>query len=648
MEFLFYILIGVCTAIFLYVVYTFFVKRADMYYTDGSFFGKLVKIGEENIFSTQYEGKVGDTSEKDEKAFIRQVSEGYANAPLRKGYVLKEGKIFNDADNQVAFCDPIGTPWFGLLGNILSAILIILVAIGLIFFVGNTQSNQAILAFGIMLLIIGIIKSYFTRKSVIYLTDNQGNQTDEKIGFVTELRFSNNGGISRLTKAAGCMALYEVFETSQSYKDVGRLPSFSAKDLAFPAMLVYLLLFFILSNVILGIDRSDLQQEGFSYAAIMLLIYGMIWYMMYILKTDMGNQNQTFYPLLQIINRNTGIRGWNLLLIFLSAFATILTFTGLTVANNAGGFVFFPLFFVILFATLYNFFKDPAIQWQIQEPVDRIINPVIARLGRVHAPVVIPQTDVKKIEFNWDLSKTMIDGLSGEKQITFDVNINNFSLDGKVRKENPFYGKDVNGLDNWRQAWEFDQDGKPTGLKYDVFNGMIKHVLEKNPQPESENELIEKIVSVCRVVMIQHNLPYFKIFDLVTTFCQEEIDFKADSDCVEIKNAKEYVRFPIETLVDGHGDCDCYSALAYKILKKLNLQSDDFKYAYCYEDNHTSKHAFLLLKKNGSIPFPDSFVSYSIPKLGGKEYVFCECTIRPWKVGVNNSFSLDKLQIIDL
>lgn len=648
MALLLYILIGVCTAIFLYVVYTFFVKRADMYYTDGSFFGKLVKKGEESIFSTQHEGKVGDTSEKEEKAFIRQVTEGsqgYVNAPTKKGYVVKEGKIFNDADTQVAFCDPDGTPWFGLVGNVLPAMLIILVATGLIIFGGSTLSNQAILAFGIMLLIIGLIKSYFTRKSIIYLTDNQGNPTDQKIGFVTELRFSNNAGISRLTKGAGCMALYEAFETSQSHKDVGLLPSFSAKDLAFPSMLVYLLLFSLLSNFILGIDRSNLQQEGFSYAAVMILIYGMIWYFMYILKTDMGNQNQTFYPLLQIINRNTGIRGWNLLLIFISALATILTITGLTKGNNVGGFVFFPLFFVIFFATLYNFFKDPAAQWQMQEPVDRIINSAVQRLGRINA--VIHQGQSERLEFNWDLSKTKIAGLSGTKNIIFEVDKNNFMPGGKVRMENPFYGKDQSsGMENWKKAWTWD-NGNETGIDHAKFKEMIKEVLQKNP--EAENEIIDKIVEACKSIMSEHNLPFYEIFNLVTNFCQYQVDYKLDSECQELAGAKEYVRFAIESLKDKQGDCDCYSALAYKILKRLNLQPDDIKYAYSFSDTtDTNKHAFLLIKKNGSIPFPNSIASASIPQLGGNEYVFCECTIRPWKVGYNDRFAMDQLQIIDL
>jgi hypothetical protein len=647
MALLFYILIGVCTAIFFYVVYTFFVKRADMYYIDGSFFGKIVKVGEENVFSTQHEGKVGDISEKDEKAFIRQVTEGYANAPFKKGYVVKEGKIFNDEDTQVAFCDPIGKPWFGLLSNILPAIIIILVAIGLLVFSGNTKNNLVIMAYGIVLLIIGLIKSYFTRKSIINLTDNQGNPTDEKIGFVTELCFTKKDDINQLTKGAGCMVLYEAYETIQSHKDVGRLPSFSAKDLAFPSMLVYLLLFSILSNLILGFDRSELKEEGFSYAAVMILIYGMIWYFMYILKTDMGNQNQTFYPLLQIINRNTGMRGWNLLLIFISALATILTIFGLTEGNNVGGFVFFPLFLVIFFATLYNFFNDSAAQWQIQEPVDHIINPSIQRLGRVIAPIPNGQSEI--LEFNWDLSKTEIEGISGTKTIVCEVDKNNFISGGKVRLENPFYGKDLSGIENWKKAWTWENDnfsGNETGINHSKFIAMIKEVLQKNP--ESENQIIDKIVEACKSIMTEHNLPYFEIFNLVTNFCQYEVDYKLDSDCTELEGAKEYVRFAIESLKDGYGDCDCYCALAYKILKKLNLQPDDIKYAYSFNDTNTSKHAFLLLKKNGTIPFPNTISSTQVPQLDNKEYVFCECTIRPWKVGHNDRFALDQIQIIDL
>jgi hypothetical protein len=647
MALLFYILIGVCTAIFFYVVYTFFVKRADIYFTDGSFFGKLVKEDDENIFSTQHEGTIGDINEKDNRAFVRQKLESeYTIAPLKKGYVVKEGKIYNDVDVPVAIVDPIGVSWFGLLGNVLPATTIILVALGLIFAAGDSRNSKFILSFGIIILLVGIIKSYLTKKSIVYLTDDQGNQTDQKIGFVTELRFSNKEAINRLTKAAGCLALYEAFEINHSHKDVGRLPSFSAKDLAFPSMLIYFCLFFITSNITLGIDRGNLQQEGFSYIAMMLLIYGMVWYFMYILKTDMGNQNQTFYPLLQIINRNTGIRGWNLLLIFISALATILTITGLTNGNNVGGFVYFPLFFVIFFATLFNFINDSAAQWQIQEPVDRIINPNIRRLGRINAQVAIPQGEIERLKFEWDLSKTEITGLTGTKTIELDVNKNNFLADGKTRLANPFFGKDsITGKENWKKAWTWDND-KETGIDYNMFNDMIKQVLQKNP--ESEGELIEKIVDLCRRIMIDNNLPYYDIFNLVSNFCQYQVDYKLDSECQELGGAKEYVRFAIESLKDKKGDCDCYTALAYKILKKLNVQSDDIKYAYTFEADNVGKHAFLLLKKNGSIPFPASISSTIVPKLGGNEYVFCECTIRPWKLGFNDRFSVDNLQIIDL
>ena len=646
MALLLYILIGVSTAILFYVVYTFFVKRADMYYSDSSFFGKLVKVGDKNIFSTQHEGKIGDISEKDNKAFIRQVIEGYAITPINKGYATEDGKIFDDSDVQIAFCDPNGTPWYGLFANIIFALIIILISLGLIFTRGNSPESQYILGFGITLLLVGLIKSYFTRMSEVYTTDNQGNITNEKIGFVTELRFSNNAGISRLTKAAGCMALYDAFEISQSHKDVGRLPSFSAKDLAFPSMLVYLFLFSVLSNFILGIDRSDLKQEGFSYAAIMILIYGMIWYLMYILKTDMGNQNQTFYPLLQIINRNTGIRGWNLFLIFISAIATILTITGASNGNNAGGFIFFPLFLVIFFATLHNFLYSSVAQWQMQEPVDHIINPLAQRPSRTFSN--IPPGQSEQIEFNWDLSKTEIQGLSGTKTIAFNVDKNNFISGGKVRIQNPFYGKDASGIENWKKAWNWENDdfnGNETGINHAKFKDMIQDVLNKNP--ESENEIIETIIATCKKIMSEHNLPYYDVFNLVINFCQYNIDYKLDSDCVELEGAKEYVRFAIESLKDGHGDCDCYSALAYKILIKLNVQSDDIKYAYTFNDVDATKHAFILLKKNGTFPFPSSVPSVVVPQLGGKEYVFCECTIRPWKIGYNDCFDLNNLHVIN-
>jgi hypothetical protein len=645
MELIFYILMGVCTAILFFIVYTFFIKRADLYFTDGGFLGKLVKKAEDNILSTQHDGRIGDTTEVDTKAFIRQVNEnGYANAPVKKGYVTKDGNIYNVSDVPVAFSDPIGTPWFGLLGNILPGIIIIIVAIG--FFIwggGNTLNNKSLLAYGIILLIVGIIKSYFTRKSIVYLVDNQGNKTDQKIGFVTQFRFKNKDEISQLTKAAGCLALYEVFESTQSHKDVGRLPSFSAKDLAFPSMLVYVLLFSLLSNFILGIDRSNLQEDGYSYTAIMLLIYVMIWYFLYIIKTDMGNQNQTFYPLLQIINRNTGIRGWNLFLIFISAIATILTITGLSKGNNVGGFIFFPLFFVIFFATLYNYLKDSGAQWQIQEPVDRIINPNIQRIGRINAPIAI--ADTEKLKFDWDLSLTEIEGLSGTKSIEFDVNKNDFISGGKTRLLNPFYGKDTSGNEKWKKAWTWEID-KETGINFAVFNDMIKQVLKETPQ--YEEELIQKIVDLCKQIMIENNLPFYEIFNLVSNFCQYQVDYKLDSECPELDGAKEYVRFAIESLNDKQGDCDCYTALAFKILKKLNVQSDDIKYAYTYEVGNTGKHAFILLKKNGSIPFPPSISSVVVPKLGGNEYVFCECTIRPWKLGFNDKYSVDTLQIIDL
>ena len=121
-----------------------------------------------------------------------------------------------------------------------------------------------------------------------------------------------------MTKAAGCLALYE--EDVLAYeKDAGVLPSMSAKDLAFPAMLIYVLFFSVFSNLFLHYQLSPAMGSILSYIVSMVMAYALIWWLLLMVKTDLGNQNTTFMPLLQLINRNTGIRGWNVFLILISA-----------------------------------------------------------------------------------------------------------------------------------------------------------------------------------------------------------------------------------------------------------------------------------------------------------------------------------------
>jgi hypothetical protein len=174
---------------------------------------------------------------------------------------------------------------------------------------------------------------------------------------------------------------------------------------------------------------------------------------------------------------------------------------------------------------------------------------------------------------------------------------------------------------------------------------MIIEVVKNSPD-KSQDDLIKSIIEKCNEVVQKNNLAHYELFNLITNFCQHQVNYKHDGESTSIgNNAQEYVRYPIETLFDKEGDCDCYAALAYKILKSLNLDEDDVKYGIA-DLVGVGKHAFLLIKKDGKIPLTPNISTYNnLPGLQG-EYAFCEATSRGWKIGDNNGFELKDIHIV--
>jgi hypothetical protein len=494
---------------------------------------------------------------------------------------------------------------------------------------------------GIGYLLFGLIISFFTFHTDIFVTDVAGNVTDVKIGKTTELRFSKTSNINQMTKAAGCLALYE--EDALAYeKDAGVLPSMSAKDLAFPSMLIYVLFFSVFSNLFLHYQLSPAMGSILSYIVSMVMAYALIWWLLLLVKTDLGNQNTTFMPLLQLINRNTGIRGWNVFLILVSAVGMAFT---LFINVGAGGYVLFPLFLIIFFGTFYNSVAFPAQPWQINNTLSDIIKPD-QQTRRTRNQAQANSGKMIQLEFNWDLSK--IDGLGSIDiiKITGQVNEDDFKGPSNLRNVNPFFGEE-NGIPKWKKVWNFDSQTppQPTSINFDEFNKMIIEVIKNSPG-RSQDDLIRTIIEKCNEVVQKYNLAQFELFNLITNFCHYQVNYKLDGESTSIgDNAEEYVRFPIETLYDREGDCDCYAALVYKIFKSLNLDEDDIKYGIA-DVVGVGKHAFLLVKKDGKIPLTPNISTYNnVPGLQG-EYAFCEATTRGWKIGDNNGFALKDIQVV--
>lgn len=110
-------------------------------------------------------------------------------------------------------------------------------------------------------------------------------------------------------------------------------------------------------------------------------------------------------------------------------------------------------------------------------------------------------------------------------------------------------------------------------------------------------------------------LSHYEVANITLNFVHEQcIRYQYDH---ESKNTPEYFRFPIETIYDTKGDCDCKAILASAIFKALGY---DVAFALM------PGHAALAISLGPNMPYAN--FSY-----GGKEWYYCEATGDHWRPG---------------
>lgn len=131
----------------------------------------------------------------------------------------------------------------------------------------------------------------------------------------------------------------------------------------------------------------------------------------------------------------------------------------------------------------------------------------------------------------------------------------------------------------------------------------------------SESKEIEVITNYLREYADNNFLSNYRLANLILSFVHEQnIKYSFDEDST---GYDEYLRFPIETLYDQTGDCDCKSILVASLFKKLG-----FKVALALLPGH----AALAISMESS-PFFANFEWNGIP------WYYCESTGDYWKPG---------------
>jgi hypothetical protein len=154
-------------------------------------------------------------------------------------------------------------------------------------------------------------------------------------------------------------------------------------------------------------------------------------------------------------------------------------------------------------------------------------------------------------------------------------------------------------------------------------NGLYPH-LNKILIQRVQGGLTEEVKALLNKISETHqDQTIIKILDNILQFVHDpNFIYSYDKDS---KGYTDYARYPVETLVDKTGDCECLAILAAVLFKSHNIDSALLL---------THSHCLAGVAIPEGIELPGSWVEDK----NGNRYYICEATGSGWKVGQAGSY----------
>lgn len=452
---------------------------------------------------------------------------------------------------------------------------------------------------------------WLVNRTTVKLIKPDGTEEEKEYGRATEkIRLGKpKGGITLLARAAAVLVLYDY--TNRQDNTEKRYDVFvKLSDIALFASLIYAAAYFLIESLFNWHVLFPWLGHDISFVFSMILTYfvwlGIIWFIVY----DMAMNGNTAFRWLPLINRNTGLKGWNIMLLATTLIAALICFF---IAH----FSLFPLYVVIFMGVLFNMLSSSD-EWKVLKPGEKYITIpsttlAVTRPGDApHNPYAnLPAADTVTKKYKWSFeSQLKAKTINGELNLTFDKN-----WIADLRKKNPFM---INNDEAIKDL--FKSAGEVIDLNSDdKHDDISKWLLD---------QVLVKVTEIART----ENLSQYDTMQLILAFCQKD-NFKwiMDDECNEInpnnKKPYDYFRFPVETIYDKRGDCDCTAMMAYRLFTRAGVKA---KYILMLSDGG-GKHAAVAIPVIKDVPAIDK---ESLVKIENKEYYFCETVGNGWQVGV--------------
>lgn len=392
-------------------------------------------------------------------------------------------------------------------------------------------------------------------------------------------RKTHQNEYSELGRAAALLLLYQKVKDKKPKSETSTAQIYEWADTALISTLIFTAIYGIFYFT--SFDVKYIPVLGsLGHAPSMIVLFLIIWVLIRQVKIEQMLNGKPVNHFLMLLNRNTGVNGIGNLISICLAISLFISFYFRDEA-------FVPLQLVMLAGITINKKFITKSRWQVNDKF-----------------LVLPPEDFEdeedtanKIarEYQWQLDSDYSTS-HGELQLYFSQ----AEIDD-LRGRNPF--------------------------RTEASRSFSENIRQLFKEPVDENHL-KRINHYIKKKAYEENLSELEAMQFILDFAQEpNIKYILDEESPETGGV-EYARYPVETLFDKRGDCDCKAVLAAALFRNAG-----YKTAYVTSHNHAAiavacpKEWFQYTSSN----FFEN--NDAITDKNGQFYYFCETTGDNFRIG---------------
>ena len=408
---------------------------------------------------------------------------------------------------------------------------------------------------------------------------------------------------------AASFALLQRYAPRQKQAEYASEQPYGWKDTALLSAIIYTILFILVYLIRSGVFQMPLLGKSWESASIFVGYYFVLWAIVRFIKIDAIENANSFQPILDLFNKNLGMKWMDLAIIALCSIAMVFTYLYYD-------YDFMPLLTVIATGVGINMSLPAASRrWKIQSSFLEETSDDEDEEEEETEPQN-PQGDISRT-YDWDLDDTYVAQHRPHGSLTLYFKAADIR---DVRHLNPFFDqrKDHSDKENILYMFRFLKKYKKTFLartNYIVYS--INKIAEKN-----DFSLMDKL---------QYTLDFVQ---------EPNIAFQENAENKTINFYDDYIRYPDETLYDKCGDSNSKSLLAAMLFHLMG-----YNVLYLISRKHQHAAVGVEVKENqlrdgwyGNAAKIDEIAI----KYEDRYYIFCETTGDKFSLGKQVSgMSLD-------